>query len=390
MRRVLLALCACLILAPAAAASTATTVPRLTKSQAISAFLHDGKVAHWIKHYPRAAVTEDAAFSPSLGLWRVDVSSGRAGVVADRPGLRRHGACHRGVDGRRRCYWTMAPRLQGRLRRDAGSTRGPSGSASASSSSLGLADLRRPLSLRNLDLLVAAVVHRVALVSSTGATSSRACRSCTRRCSTCSAAARGSAGAAARRPTSARCGPCGCSSRRPSCSWAARIGLNVADSNVIDVGVRERDRRRAYLRRPARRTGTSRSRRRRAATSTPTATSAGRSSRTAAASSRSLGDTYGPVAYETYLPAYALFGWSGHYLVPGANGTGATCRPRTSRLDRCSTCLPRAARAARLAHGRAPAGGDARVRLGRVPVHAVRVELELERRDSCPRSCSPD
>ena len=48
---------------------------------------------------------------------------------------------------------------------------------------IGLADLRRPLSLRNLDLL-ALLSFSISLGSSTRATSSRACRSRTRRSST--------------------------------------------------------------------------------------------------------------------------------------------------------------------------------------------------------------
>src|SRR5439155_1518518 len=45
------------------------------------------------------------------------------------------------------------------------------------------------------------------------------------------------------------------------------------------------------------------------------------------------GDTYGPVAYEAYLPAYWLFGWSGKWDRPPAR---ETCLPR--RIPRGDSC----------------------------------------------------
>ena len=72
--------------------------------------------------------------------------------------------------------------------------------------------------------------------SSTTGGSSRACRSSTRRSSTCSGAASGSGSAAGRAACRGRSGPSGCSPRRRSSSAGFRIGLNVSDSNVIDVG----------------------------------------------------------------------------------------------------------------------------------------------------------
>ena len=93
-----------------------------------------------------------------------------------------------------------------------------------------------------------------------------------------------------------------------------RLGLNNQDSNILDVGYagvvgrRPADGRRAALRPHARQ-----DRRGRAPGSTRTATRSATSSRpTAAASRRSgSGDTYGPTVYLAYVPAVAIFGWSG-------------------------------------------------------------------------------
>ena len=83
------------------------------------------------------------------------------------------------------------------------------------------------------------------------------------------------------------------------------------------------------------------------------------------------GDTYGPVAYESYIPGYLLFGWSGKWdSLPAAHFTSIA-------FDLLCAARPLARRAALR---RPAARRDARVRLGRVPVHAVRVELQHERR----------
>ena len=102
-----------------------------------------------------------------------------------------------------------------------------------------------------------------------------------------------------------------------------RIGLNLEDSNVIDVGYSgvvgapHRERRDAL--RPHARTGEAAQVRRggfRGRGGERIQTN-GRCE-----SSNERGDTYGPVAYLAYVPGYALLGWS---------GKGTSCRPRTSR-----------------------------------------------------------
>ena len=84
------------------------------------------------------------------------------------------------------------------------------------------------------------------------------------------------------------------------------------------------------------------------------------------------GDTYGPVSYLAYLPGYAVFGWSGKWDELWA--------AHATSLLFDGALHPRA-RARRAALRRPAPRGDARVRLGGVPVHALRVELEHERRD---------
>src|ERR671938_1517139 len=98
MRHVAAAALVALFLAPAAMAATTTpTAPvydskgrlvqtpyappnsaRLTKKKASDIFLHDHKVAQWLKHYPRV-VTYDASYSPKDRSWTVHVWSGAAG-----------------------------------------------------------------------------------------------------------------------------------------------------------------------------------------------------------------------------------------------------------------------------------------------------------------------
>ncbi len=79
-------------------------------------------------------------------------------------------------------------------------------------------------------------------------------------------------------------------------------------------------------------------------------------------SADSLGDTYGPVTYEAYLPAYFLFGWSGKWdSLPTAHcDLGPLGHPGHDR-----------AAARRPPPRRASTRGHARVRLGRVAAGRV-------------------
>ena len=96
------------------------------------------------------------------------------------------------------------------------------------------------------------------------------------------------------------------------------------------------------------------------------------------------GDTYGPVTYATYLPFEQLFPWSGVWDdLPAAHGAAIV-------FDLLTLLAALPARPPRRRQRRSAI--VARVRLGRVPVHALRAEHERQRqpRDAAhrPRRCS--
>jgi hypothetical protein len=126
----------------------AQTGPRTTKSQAIDLFLANDKVADWLSRYPPKPVT-DASFKQ--GIWTVDVWSGRAGEVATGKVDDGTGAVIEAWTGPQ-VAWKMARGYSGAF-----------GGEKINSYTvwlglcaiflLGLADWRRPFSLRNADLL---------------------------------------------------------------------------------------------------------------------------------------------------------------------------------------------------------------------------------------------
>jgi hypothetical protein len=170
MRRALVAVALALLLAPAALAAApstspvydskgrlieapfapATPQPKLTRKKASDIFLHDPKVVAWLKHYPRV-VQFDAKYDSKYHTWTVNVWSGKAGEVAT-------GRVDDG-SGAVTEAWT-GPQVAWKMARG-----GPGAFGGEKINSpavwltlcavflLGLADLRRPLSLRNLDLL---------------------------------------------------------------------------------------------------------------------------------------------------------------------------------------------------------------------------------------------
>src|SRR5919202_4570823 len=171
MRRAALAALVALVLAPAAVAATTTpTAPvydskgrlvqtpyappnsaRLTKKKASDIFLHDHKVAEWLKHYP-SIVTYDANYTPKDRSWTVHVWSGRAGEVAQGKVDDQTGTVTQAYTGPQ-VAWGMARGGPGAF----GGTKinsKPIWLGFCAVFLLGLADLRRLLSLRNLDLLV--------------------------------------------------------------------------------------------------------------------------------------------------------------------------------------------------------------------------------------------
>jgi hypothetical protein len=291
--------------------------PRLTSKEATKLFLANGKVAAWLRRYPPKPTTS-ATYSG--GRWTVNVFSGHAGEIATGSVDDITGSVTEAWTGPQ-VAWTMARGSPGAF-----------GGRKINSYSvwlgfcavflLGLVDWRRPLSLRNVDLLMLLsfsvslwffnrgnVFASVPLVYPGFAW------------------------------LLARCLWTGWRDRSPrgSVVWPVwvlvgatvfllgfRVGLNVTNSNVIDVGLSgvigadriahfqspyghfpvQGDRPNCG---PADASGDVRNR-------------IQTNGRCEAADA--LGDTYGPVAYEAYLPGFLVFGWSGKWDdLPTAHAT---------------------------------------------------------------------
>ncbi|HYZ76259.1 MAG TPA: hypothetical protein VE596_02690 [Gaiellaceae bacterium] len=171
MRHAIVAAAVALVLAPAAVAATTTpTAPvydskgrlvqtpypppnsaRLTKKKASDIFLHNHEVAHWLKHYP-SVVTYDASYSPKDRSWTVHVWSGNAGEVARGKVDDANGEVTEALTGPQ-VAWGMARGGPGAFGGEKINSK-PIWLAFCAVFLLGLADLRRLASLRNLDLLV--------------------------------------------------------------------------------------------------------------------------------------------------------------------------------------------------------------------------------------------
>ena len=318
--RVVLA-CACaLAVAPAAVAATTPTLPsapvfktvpaHLTKQRALAIFERNPKVADWLTRYPKKGLVDAETYDPKTTSWNVELWSGKAGKIAEGKVDDASGYVLEAWTGPQ-VAWTMARGLPGAF-----------GGKTINSPWLwgvlcavfliGLADLRRPLSLRNLDLVMLLsptaslwffnhgdvftaapliypvlvwVVVRGIWIGVTG---------------------RGSPARSAF--------PVWVLLAAAVFLAGFRVGLNVETSNVIDVGLSgvvgaeriahdgqapwgnfpiEGDLKACG---PADASGEIRNR-------------IQTNGRCEAADP--LGDTYGPVAYESYIPGYLFFGWSG-------------------------------------------------------------------------------
>jgi hypothetical protein len=309
MRRLGVAALCALLLAPAA---SAVAKPKLTKARATAVFVADAKIAGWLEHYPPKTRTTEATFKD--GTWTVKVwtSIDSVGEVATGKVDDSSHAVTEAWTGPQ-VAWQMARGHDGAFGgREINSARVWLGLCAAFL--LGLANFRRPLSLRNLDLLV--------LVSFT--ISLRYFND-----------GRVFASAALVYPPLAYLlvrtiwsgvRPGKALEERPVWPvWVLaaatvflagfRIGLNVEDSNVIDVGYSGvvgadrvshgrspyghfpvEDKLKACG--PADTNGEIRDR----------VQTNGRCE-----SADPQGDTYGPVAYEAYLPGYWILGWSGKW-----------------------------------------------------------------------------
>jgi hypothetical protein len=170
MRRVVVALAVALLVAPAASATTTATAPvydskgrlvqtpyapanasQLTKKKASDIFLHDHEVSQWLKHYP-PVVTYDASYSGKDRVWTVHVWSGKAGEVAQGKVDDQSGVVTEALTGPQ-VAWGMARGGPGAFGGKKINSK-PVWLAFCAIFLLGLADLRRLASLRNLDLLV--------------------------------------------------------------------------------------------------------------------------------------------------------------------------------------------------------------------------------------------
>ena len=311
MRRLGVAAFCALLLVPAAAAAPSS---KLTQQRATAIFLANPKVARWLRHYPPKTRTTQATYSAQYGNWTIKVwtSIDKVGEVATGRVQDSTGVVTQAWTGPQ-VAWKMARGYQGAFGgKEINSL--PIWLGFCAAFLIGLADFRRPLSLRNLDLL-ALVSFSVSLWYFN----------------------KGHVFTAmplvypplvyllGRMVWSVRRGQRVAAPRSVWPVWLLaagaiflvdfRIGLNVENSNVIDVGYSgvvgaERissgespygnfpveDSRKACG--PADEDGEIRDR----------VQTNGRCE-----SANPQGDTYGPVAYEAYLPAYWLFGWSGKW-----------------------------------------------------------------------------
>ena len=340
MRRVALALLAAAVLAPAAHAAPTVTKPvydakgrlvqtpfapvapraHLTEERATQIFLRDEKVADWLDRYPERDRVTDATFDAKRGDWKVGVWWGSAGEIALGRVDDGTGAVTEAWTGPQ-VAWKMARGYSGAF-----------GGRQINSVGiwlafcivflLGLADLRRPLSLRNLDLLVLLSFSASLWFFNRGEIFTSV-----------PLAYPPLLYLLGRMVWSVwRGGPGSSRSVWPLWLLAAatvfltgfRLGLNVRDSNVIDVGYagvigahRIVHGESPYGHMPVE--GTLRACgpkdddgeiRERVQTN-------GRCE-----SANERGDTYGPVAYEAYVPAYGALGWSGRWdKLPAVHAT---------------------------------------------------------------------
>ena len=296
------------------------TAAHLTKAKVYATVLRNPKVAAWLDRYPTTDRAHEETYDGKTVSWTVKIWQGKAGEIVE--------ATVDDASGVVTAAWT-GPQVAWKMGRG---SPGAFGGVKINNPwlwgalcvvfFLGLADLRRPLSLRNLDLVMllsptaslwffnhgdvftAVPLFYPALVW---------------------VIARGiQIGFTGRGSPSRPLWPTWVLLAATVFLAGFRIGLNVEASNVIDVGYSgvigaERI---AHARAPwgnfpiegdlkacgpADAAGEIRER----------IQTNGRCE-----SANPQGDTYGPVAYESYLPGYALFGWSGKWdTLPAAHFT---------------------------------------------------------------------
>ncbi|HKA27304.1 MAG TPA: hypothetical protein VKD88_08020 [Gaiellaceae bacterium] len=150
MRRLgVVAICA-LLLVPAAGAAQN---PRLTQQRATAIFLANPKVAAWIRHYPKSTRTEEATYNAQFDNWTIKVwtSIDKVGEVATGRVQDSTGIVTEAWTGPQ-VAWKMARGYKGAFGgKEINSL--PIWLGFCAAFLIGLFEFRRPLSLRNLDLV---------------------------------------------------------------------------------------------------------------------------------------------------------------------------------------------------------------------------------------------
>ncbi len=168
-RLVVVSVAALVLAAPAAGAPTApvydshgnlvetpfvpaSAEPQLTEGRALALALANPKVARWVARYPAKGLTKQASFDAGDDVWTVKVwASGEAGQIVLAKVEDASGSVTEAWTGPQ-VAWTMARGYEGAFGRKINDPLVWLGFCAVFL--LGLADLRRPLSLRNLDLVV--------------------------------------------------------------------------------------------------------------------------------------------------------------------------------------------------------------------------------------------
>jgi hypothetical protein len=289
------------------AAAFAGERPVRTAEAAKEAFLAEPKVADWMQRYTRSSWVATARFRSRLDVWQVKVFSGKAGQTAGGKVARSGEVVEAWVGPE--VAWPLArgDGLGGVLNRPLiwGSF--------CLFFLVGLANLRKPLSLRNLDLLVFLSFSVYLWYFNEGRVFASV--------------------AAASVPLAyliARCGWIGWTNRASPVASALpvwllvaatvlmfgfRVGLNTESSGVLDVGYagvigadRLEDGVTPYGNFPVKDTGRPCGPANEDGDINDWVQANGRCE-----SANALGDTYGPVNYHAYMPGLWLFGWSGKW-----------------------------------------------------------------------------
>src|SRR5918999_2444420 len=148
-RRLFAAVAVALLLAPGARAAE---TPSLTEERATAIFLEHPKVEDWLDRYPEEGRTTDATYKSERSACETGVWWGEAGQIAKGVVDDDSGAVTEAWTGPQ-VAWTMARGYEGAFGGDE-LERLPIWLGFCALFLIGLADLRRPLSVRNLDLLV--------------------------------------------------------------------------------------------------------------------------------------------------------------------------------------------------------------------------------------------